>query len=211
MNKSILKNNKGSIEMVNTGITLIVLLVVLYVGVNILDNVGDATVQSDATAATGIYSSFSPPTDGRLINVSTVTFEINTSSGTPITAGHVEVYSSGTILSEVTNLTLAINTNVTTSALVIATNQSATVHLVAKAKGTSGNSIATTENRDNAEWTAATLTGGSAESELYDSQQNLISVTEDSYAMAGIMPIVMIAVAVLGGLLGVLYLFRGRD
>jgi len=29
--------------------------------------------------------------------------------------------------------------------------------------------------------------------------------------MAGIMPIVMIAVAVLGGLLGVLYLFARRD
>jgi len=47
--------------------------------------------------------------------------------------------------------------------------------------------------------------------ELYTSQQNLINTTESSYSMAGIMPIVMIAVAVLGGLLSVLYLFARRE
>ena len=47
--------------------------------------------------------------------------------------------------------------------------------------------------------------------DLYDSQLNLINTTESSYSMAGIMPIVMIAVAVLGGLLSVLYLFARRD
>ena len=47
--------------------------------------------------------------------------------------------------------------------------------------------------------------------DLYDSQLNLINATESSYSMAGIMPIVMIAVAVLGGLLSVLYLFARRD
>jgi len=54
---------------------------------------------------------------------------------------------------------------------------------------------------------ASTLVSGDA---LYDTQQDLINVTESSYSMAGIMPIVMIAVAVLAGLLAVLYLFRGR-
>jgi hypothetical protein len=46
--------------------------------------------------------------------------------------------------------------------------------------------------------------------ELYDAQQALINTTDAAYGMAGIMPIVMIAVAVLAGLLGILYLFR-RD
>ena len=55
---------------------------------------------------------------------------------------------------------------------------------------------------------ASSLTSGD---ELYDSQQNLINTTESSYSMAGIMPIVMIAVAVLGGLLSVLYLFARRE
>ena len=45
---------------------------------------------------------------------------------------------------------------------------------------------------------------------FYDTSVALTNTTEASFAMAGIMPIVMIAVAVLGGLLGVLYLFR-RD
>ena len=55
---------------------------------------------------------------------------------------------------------------------------------------------------------ASSLTSGD---ELYESQQNLINTTESSYSMAGIMPIVMIAVAVLGGLLSVLYLFARRE
>jgi len=55
---------------------------------------------------------------------------------------------------------------------------------------------------------ASSLTSGD---ELYESQQNLINTTESSYSMAGSMPIVMIAVAVLGGLLSVLYLFARRE
>ena len=47
--------------------------------------------------------------------------------------------------------------------------------------------------------------------ELYDAQQEMINTTESAYSMAGIMPIVMIAVAVLGGLLSVLYLFASRE
>jgi len=47
--------------------------------------------------------------------------------------------------------------------------------------------------------------------ELYDAQQEVVNATESAYSMAGIMPIVMIAVAVLGGLLSVLYLFARRE
>jgi len=46
---------------------------------------------------------------------------------------------------------------------------------------------------------------------FYDMQSDLLNTTESSYSMAGIMPIVMIAVAVLGGLLSVLYLFARRE
>ena len=46
---------------------------------------------------------------------------------------------------------------------------------------------------------------------FYNTQQAMINTTESSYSMAGIMPIVMIAVAVLGGLLSVLYLFARRE
>jgi len=56
------------------------------------------------------------------------------------------------------------------------------------------------------EWNATAQTGD----RFYDTQNSLLNTTESSYSMAGIMPIVMIAVAVLGGLLSVLYLFARR-
>jgi len=95
-NKKMLYNESGSMEMVQTGIFLVVLLVVLYVGVNIIDNVQQAS-------------------------------------------------------------TLMANDS------------------------------------------------------LYATQQDLMNVRLSCYGMAGIMPIVMIGVAVLAGLLAVLYLFRGRE
>ena len=55
-----------------------------------------------------------------------------------------------------------------------------------------------------------TSTALSSGDDLYDAQQDLVNTTDSAYSMAGIMPIVMIAVAVLAGLLGILYLFR-RD
>ncbi|MCD6161918.1 MAG: hypothetical protein J7K40_05845 [candidate division Zixibacteria bacterium] len=57
------------------------------------------------------------------------------------------------------------------------------------------------------EWNETAQTGD----RFYDTQNSLLNTTESSYSMAGIMPIVMIAVAVLGGLLSVLYLFARRD
>jgi len=52
---------------------------------------------------------------------------------------------------------------------------------------------------------AASLESGDA---MYQTMEDLDNTTEDAYSMAAIMPIVMIAVAVLAGLLGILYLFR---
>jgi len=43
---------------------------------------------------------------------------------------------------------------------------------------------------------------------LYNASLEMNSVTESAYSMAGIMPIVMIAVAILASLLGIVYLFR---
>jgi len=43
---------------------------------------------------------------------------------------------------------------------------------------------------------------------LYNASVEMDGVTESAYGMAGIMPIVMIAVAILGSLLGIFYLFR---
>lgn len=43
---------------------------------------------------------------------------------------------------------------------------------------------------------------------LYNASVALDGTTESAYSMAGILPIVMIAVAVLASLLGIVYMFR---
>ncbi|MBU1067887.1 hypothetical protein KKE60_08875 [Patescibacteria group bacterium] len=52
---------------------------------------------------------------------------------------------------------------------------------------------------------ASSLESGDA---LYNASTDMNDVTTSAYGMAGIMPIVMIAVAILASLLGVVYLFR---
>ena len=204
------KNNSGNIDMVNTGVMLVVLLVVLYIGVNIIDNVEEATAVDIGSAATETLTFTDLANDSAMVTVSTVTFELDTEGNT--TAGNVVVPIGDTaILTAVTNLTAYINANATVSALVTAANTSTTVGITADARGTSANSIVTTTNAANATWGAATMSGGVEDDTFYTTNTDLIGTTEASFAMAGIMPIVMIAVAVLGGLLGVLYLFRRRD
>lgn len=118
-------------------------------------------VSASELFATGTLTCSGVSSDGELINVSGVTFELNLTAPAA-NAAHVEVNISDTaILTTVTNLTAAVNTNGTTSALVTATNTSTTVNLTADAAGAAGNSIATTTNMSNGAWGAATLTGGS--------------------------------------------------
>ena len=199
--------------MVNAGIMLIVLLVVLYVGINILDNVQEATDVSSASAATGTLTLTDITADAQNVTIDGVTFEFDTNlTASEITAGNVEVDIADTAAATATvNLTAAITANATTAAKVTAASTTTTVTLTAATAGTAGNAYTTTENMANATWGTATLTGGAVSGTFYTTQQSLIDTTESSYSMAGIMPIVMIAVAVLGGLLGVLYLFGRRE
>ena len=207
---SLIKDKRADMNMVNAGIYLVVLLVVLYVGINIVDNVQTATDVAHPVAATGTLTCSGVSTDAETITINGVVFELDTEGN--YTAGHVQVNITDTaILTTVTNLTAAINANGTTSALVTAANTSATVVLTADTAGSGGNSITTTDTLTNGDWGAATLTGGAQSGAFYDTQQEMINTTESSYSMAGIMPIVMIAVAVLGGLLSVLYLFARRE
>ncbi len=211
--KRFIKNNRADMNMVNAGIMLIVLLVVLYVGINILDNVQEATDVSEAVAATGTLTLTDVTADAQNVTIDGVTFEFDTNlTASEITAGNVEVDIADTAAATATvNLTAAITANATTAAKVTAASTTTTVTLTAATAGTAGNAYTTTENMANATWGAATLTGGSQSGVFYTTQQSLIDTTNSSYSMAGIMPIVLIAVAVLGGLLGVLYLFGRRE
>ena len=105
-------DNRANMAMVNAGIMLVVLLVTLYVGINLVDTVGDTTDIPAAVAATGTLTCSNVSSDGELVNISTVTFELDTEGN--YTAGYVQVSIADTaILTTVTNLTAAINAGIT--------------------------------------------------------------------------------------------------
>lgn len=204
----------GDLSMVNAAMYLVVLLVILYVGVNIIQGVGDATELEAGTYATGALTFSGNVTTGELVNITdgstTYTFEFNT-TGTGVTAGYINVdVSSGSNTSVLASgeLTDAINNNATLAALITAVNTTNTTTITADVASTTANSYGTTENGAQTAWASTTMSGGAAEDTLYQTSSDMDNTTEDAYSMAGIMPIVMIAVAVLAGLLGVLYLFR---
>lgn len=88
------------------------------------------------------------------------------------------------------NLSSAINSNATLSAVLTATNSTAgAVLLTYGSVGTAGNTVATTETAANAAWGAATLTGGLAVA--------LAAVQIVSYATT-VIPLMGLALMVLG-------------
>jgi len=220
------KNDSGSIDLVNTGVMLVVLLVVLYIGINIIDNVEEATAVDIGSAATGVFTTTAGNmTDGDMCNITaggvTYSFYFNSSADGSASDAPSECISVGEIAypwnrsdKVHTNLTAAINGNATLAALITAVNTTAatnTTTITADARGAAANSYGTTETGSLSSWASTTMSGGVDDDTFYTTNVNLIATTDSSYAMAGIMPIVMIAVAVLAGLLGILYLFRGRD
>jgi hypothetical protein len=208
-----LADKRGDMNMVNAGIMLVVLLTVLYVGISIIDNVQDATDISNSVAATGTLTFTDNTADTQTVNISTDRYEFDTDGS--ITGGNIKVDLNGTGTPNLTATYSAMmfTANVTSNdAVGVGASRSGdVVTLTADATGAAGNSIATTETLHNASFAATTLTGGADTGTFYTTQESLIDTTESSYSMAGIMPIVMIAVAVLGGLLGVLYLFGRRE
>ena len=157
-------------------------------------------------------------TDGELINISTVTFELDTNlSASEIVAGHVEVDIGDTaILTSVTNLTAAINANGTTSALVTATNTSTTVVLIADTAGSAGNSIATTENMTNGAYGATTLTGGVDGSDWNATDNSNVPTGRSIWTANAPLLALVVTVSILVMVIGAIMTFgslgrRGRD
>jgi len=197
-------NQKGDMNMVNAGIFLVVLLVVLYVGVNIIQNVSEATALDTAVSATGTLTFSSQTAVSNTVNISTETYTYTNGTGG---AFNVDVGSdAGNASYSNSQLVAEITANSTLVSAVDNGDNSTTV--TSTITGTAGNAYATTEDISYAEWGSTTLTGGVAEDSLYQTSSDMDNTTEDAYGMAAIMPIVMIAVAVLAGLLGILYLFR---
>lgn len=196
----LLKNEDGNIAMVQAGIYLIVLLVVLYIGLTINQNVIDAGDFNDSVEATGVITFTGAGVENETINVSTETY---TMRAIPIAAFDVDIGGNVTVSME--NLVAEITAN---STLLTAENVAGVGTVTALVEGEAGNDYAFTTNVTGATVDAATLTGGIDADALYTASTEMDSTTESAYGMAGIMPIVMIAVAILASLLGIVYLFR---
>jgi len=154
--------------------------------------------------------------DAELIDVSTVTFELNL-SGEAAGAGHVEVnISDSAILTTVVNLIAAINDNATTSALVTATNTSTTVVLTADTIGAAANSIVTTETMANGAFGAATLTGGVDGSDWNPTDNPNVPTGRSIWTSNAPLLALVVTVSILVMVIGAIMTFgaigrRGRD
>ena len=196
----LLRNEDGNIAMVQAGIYLIVLLVILYIGLTINQNVIDTSDFEDSTEATGVITFTGTGAENETINVSTETY---TMKATPAAAFDVDIGANLTL--SMTNLVAEINTN---STLLSAESSAGVGTITALVIGDAGNDYAFTTNVTDGSADAATLTGGVDADALYAASVDMDSTTENAYGMAGIMPIVLIAVAILASLLGIVYLFR---
>ena len=198
--RKLLKNEDGNIAMVQAGIYLIVLLVVLYIGLTINQNVISASDFNDSVEATGVITFTGVGSANETVVIGAETYTMKAAAG-----GAFEVTIGGTETISMTNLVAEITAN---STLLSATSDAGVGTVTALVVGDAGNDYAFTTNVTGATVDAATLTGGVDADELYTASTEMDSTTESAYSMAGIMPIVMIAVAILASLLGIVYLFR---
>ena len=196
----LLRNEDGNIQMVQAGIYLIVLLVILYIGLSISQNVIDTSDFDDSVEATGVITFTGAGAENETVNIGAETY---TMRATPAAAFDVDI--GGNVTVSMTNLVAEITAN---STLLTATSDAGVGTVTALVVGAAGNDYAFTTNVTGATVDAATLTGGADADALYTASVDMDSTTENAYGMAGIMPIVMIAVAILASLLGIVYLFR---
>ena len=196
----LLRNESGNIAMVQAGIYLIVLLVVLYIGLTINQNVIDAADFDDSVEATGVVTFTGVGVADEVINISTETYTMKAAA-----AGEYQVTIGASAAESMTNLVAEITAN---STLLSAESTDGVGTVTALVVGVAGNEYAFTTDVTGGSVDAATLTGGSDADALYTASTEMDSTTESAYGMASIMPIVMIAVAILASLLGIVYLFR---
>ena len=161
MKHAFINNERAESESLGAILAIIAMVLVAVVYFALIPMIGsklDTAADLQGDYATGTLTFAGVTHDAELINISTVTYELDTEGNT--TAGNVAVPIADTaILTTVTNLTAAVNANATTSAILTATNTSTTMVLTADAVGTAGN-VATTETVAYASFGAATMTGG---------------------------------------------------
>lgn len=198
--KNFLKNESGNLEMVKSGVFLVVLITILYIGLTINSNVIEATDLDPAVAATGTLTFTGVGSADEVVNVSSETYTMKAAA-----AGAYQVTIGATADASMDNLVAEITAN---STQVTATNVLGVGTVTAITPGVVGNAYDFNTDVTGGTAGAATLTGGVAADALYTASQDMDTTTESAYGMAGIMPVVMIAVAILASLLGIVYLFR---
>ena len=169
----LLKNEAGNIAMVQAGIYLIVLLVVLYIGLTINQNVIDASDFDDSVEATGVITYTGVGLADETINISTETYTMKAAAG-----GAFEVTIGGTSAASMTNLVAEITAN---STLLSATNVDGVGTVTALVVGDAGNDYAFTTNVTGATVDADTLTGGVDADALYTASTDMDTTTESAY------------------------------
>ena len=195
---SFLCDTRGNTGMMQTVVMLVVLLSVLYIGINILDGIETSTSLTANVDASGTLTATDDVNAAEIVTIgsevytftngTTGEFNVDLGAGT----GN-RTYATSQLVAEITAnstlVTAVANANVTTVTSILA--------------GTTGNAYASTENGTNLAFGAATLTGGVDASAFYDSSTALTTSAEGAYDMAGLLPTVLI----LGALLGIMYRF----
>ena len=194
-------DNKAQMSGTGAIIGVVGALVVLIVYFSVIPLLGDridsAADITENDYATGTLTFSGNAVDTNTVTIGSVTFEFN-STGT-ITGGNVEVPLANLLPATATvNLTAAVNNNATTAALVTAVSSTTTVALTADATGTAGNSIATTETCANANFSTATLTGGSTASEwASDDITTASDLWEDNGSMIAVAMVIVVVSVIL--------------
>jgi hypothetical protein len=201
--KNIIKNEKGQAQTILSGIMIVIMgFAMLTVGGYVIYAVASALPSTGMTVtSSGQYASGSFAFNGQNVtNLETVTitngagvylFEFNTSnygvSSNCVAANCILVNLSNTnkSLNAATNLTTAINANITTAALVTATLSGNTSLISADTIGTTANSIVLTKNTVSV--TATGLSGGIAQisgTTNLNSIMNYVSTTMPLFGLA---------------------------
>ena len=160
------KDKRANMDMLSgIAVGLLALVIIFSIVMTIGPKLEDVAAIDKPAYATGTLTFDGVVSDNETVTIGGITYEFDTNlTASEITAGNVEVDIADTAAATATvNLTAAINNNATSSAILTASSTATTVVLTYDTKTAAGNSVATTDTVTNADFGAATLTGGVAD------------------------------------------------
>ena len=158
------KDKRANMDMLSgIAVGLLALVIIFSIVMTIGPKLEDVAAIDKPAYATGTLTFTGNVADTETVTIGGITYEFNSTGD--VTAGNVPVHmnSSLTPANATVNLTAAINGNATSSAILTASSTATTVVLTYDTKTPDGNSVATTDTVTLADFGAATLTGGVAD------------------------------------------------